>query len=98
MAIIKIDREFQDICDSFIDLSNTYSNTVDYQKVSVALLHAAARFNAFSIWANADNIAEFKSEKDINRNNFCDEYKKLITENLNDFEANFDTHRIESKL
>ena len=67
------------------------------KKVSAALLRAAARFNSFSIWAAADNVAEFKSEKDAARDYFSNEYKKLITESLDDFETNFDTYRIDNK-
>jgi len=33
-------------------------------------LRAAARFNSFSIWAGADNVAKFKSEKDASRDYF----------------------------
>ena len=94
---IKCDREYWDIFGSFIELANKHSDTVDYQKVSAALLHAAAHFNSFSIWAGADNIVKFKLEKDASRDYFSNEYNKLITESLDDFEANFDTYRIDCK-
>lgn len=98
MTMKNNDDEFSNICESFIDLANNHSNSLDYKRVSFALLNAAARFNAFSIWANAENMTEFKSEKDLSKDRFCDQYKKLITENLNDFEENFDVYRMESRI
>jgi Protein of unknown function (DUF3144) len=92
------DNEFSDIFDSFIDLANTHSSNVDYKKVSYALLYAAAHFNAFSIWANADNVAEFKSEKNSSKDRFINEYKKSLTHSISDFEKNFDRYRIENKI
>ena len=44
--IRKIDGEFLDIEDSFIDLANKHSASIDHEKISIAFLHAVARFNA----------------------------------------------------
>jgi len=74
--IKKIDREFIDIEDSFIDLANKHCDSGDYEKISIAFLHAAARFNAFEVWASAADIAEFKSEKNTEQKYFEAIYKK----------------------
>jgi hypothetical protein len=93
--IKKIDREFLDIEDSFIDLANKHCNSGDYEKISIAFLHAAARFNAFEVWASAADIAEFKSEKNTEQKYFEAIYKKRLAEELNEFETNFDKYRKE---
>ena len=77
--IKKIDREFLDIEDSFIDLANKLSaSSGDYRKVSIAFLHAAARFNVFDVWASAADVVEFKSEKNTEQEYFEALYKKLL--------------------
>jgi hypothetical protein len=64
-------------------------------QVSIAFLHAAARFNAFEVWASAADIAEFKSEKNTEQKYFEAIYKKRLDEELNEFETNFDKYRKE---
>jgi hypothetical protein len=77
--IKKIDREFLDIEDSFIDLANKLSASGDYRKVSIAFLHAAARFNVFEVWASAADVVEFKSEKNTEQEYFEALYKNYST-------------------
>ncbi len=93
--IKKIDREFVDIEDSFIDLANKHSASGDYKKVSIAFLYAAARFNAFDSWASAADVVEFKSEKNTEQEYFETLYKKRLDQELNEFETNFDKYRKE---
>lgn len=91
--IKKIDREFLDIEDSFIDLANKLSASGDYRKVSIAFLHAAARFNVFEVWASAADVVEFKSEKNTEQKYFEALYKKLLDEEFFEFETNFDKYK-----
>ncbi|MFA6161746.1 MAG: DUF3144 domain-containing protein [Patescibacteria group bacterium] len=93
--IKKIDREFLDIENSFIDLANKHCDSGDHKKVSIAFLHAAARFNAFEVWASAADIAEFKSEKNTEKKYFEAIYKKRLDEEFNEFETNFDRYKKE---
>ena len=93
--IKKIDREFLDIEDSFIDLANKHCDSGDYEKISIAFLHAAARFNIFEVWASAADVVEFKSEKNTEQEYFEALYKKLLDEEFFEFETNFDKYRKE---
>ena len=96
--IKKIDDEFLDIFDSFIDLANKHSASSGYEKVSIAFLHAVARFNAFDVFASAADVEAFKSEKNTELEYFEDLYKKLLVEELNAFETNFDKYKKELRV
>ena len=96
--IKKIDREFLDIEDSFIDLANKHCDSGDYEKISIAFLHAVARFNAFDVFASAADVTEFKSEKNAELEYFEALYKKLLVDELNAFETNFDKYKKELRV
>jgi len=96
--IRKIDGEFLDIEDSFIDLANKHSASIDHEKISIAFLHAVARFNAFDVFASAADVTEFKSEKNAELEYFEALYKKLLVDELNAFETNFDKYKKELRV
>ena len=77
------DQEFWDIADSFIHLANEHVGKASSGKVSSALLYAAARFNAFIV-ASADD-ADLENEKELAVDYFSGEYKKMLSENLDDY-------------
>lgn len=80
------DQEFWDIADSFISLANDHLDKADADKVSSALLYAAARFNAFIV-ASAEDVV-ISEEKDAAVNYFSGQYRKMLAENLDDYEEN----------
>ncbi len=80
------DQEFWDLADSFIKLANNHLDEADPDKVSSALLYAAARFNAFIV-ASAEDVV-ISEEKDAAVNYFSGQYRKMLAENLDDYEEN----------
>lgn len=80
------DNEFWDIADSFIQLANEQMEQHPEGTVSSAMLYAAARFNAFIVAASAEGDIEEEKEGAIKT--FSDEYKKMLTENIEDYEKN----------
>ena len=53
----EVNLQFREIADAFIDLANDQSNRFNRENVSLALLYAAARFNAFIVAGHADDGA-----------------------------------------
>jgi Protein of unknown function (DUF3144) len=84
------DPQLDEAFGAFIDFANTQSNVIGNEKTSVAILHAAARYNAFSVWAVSQDKIDFLARKDAALANFSDMYKKLYAENLHEFETHFD--------
>ena len=80
------DDEFWDLADGFIDLANAHMDKVGADKVSSALLYAAARFNAFIVASQED--LDIENEKDGAVQFFSKQYRKVFTESLEDYEKN----------
>lgn len=82
----EIDREFRQIVDRFIALANEQIDTVKREHVSMAMLYAAARFNAFIVASHASDVEKFRADKPKAFEFFCTEYHRMLTENLDDYE------------
>jgi hypothetical protein len=82
----EIDREFREVVDRFIQLANEQIETVQREHVSLALLYAAARFNAFVVACHAPDVEKFRADKQKAFEFFCKEYHRMLTENLDDYE------------
>ena len=63
MAKEKLDDDFWDRADSFIDLANSYCEKVGRGQVSASLLYAAARFNASVVACSASSADELREDK-----------------------------------
>ena len=59
MSDMPQDKEFYELADAHIALCNTHMGKVKPAKVSASMLFAAARFNAFVIYASSENKAQF---------------------------------------
>ena len=60
----EVNLQFREIADAFIDLANDQSNRFNRENVSLALLYAAARFNAFIVAGHADDGAAYDRDRD----------------------------------
>ena len=87
-----VDKEFWTRADKFIDIANKLCVETAVGRVSSSLLYAAARFNAFMVYANAENIEEMKQEKKVALDYFAGQYKKMLEENLDDHIENFEKY------
>jgi hypothetical protein len=86
----ELDDRFYDRADAHILLSNDQMAHVDSKgKVSASMLYATARFNA---WISAKGFRdgeEMAGAKEETLAYFCDQYRAMLEENLDDYIKNF---------
>jgi hypothetical protein len=92
MTGIEHDQEFWDLADSFIRIANEHSESVRATKVSAALLYAAARFNTFVAACQTDSGADFSRHRQDTLEYFLREYRTMLSENIDEYERNFDEY------
>jgi len=85
-------EEFWKIADSFINQANELYEKEGDGKVGYAMLYAAARFNAFIVATTAGGKQEISDEKEQATTYFTEQYRKMFTENLEDYEKNYDRY------
>lgn len=85
-----VDARFFDRADAVINLVNTHLAEVTAGKVSASTLYAAARFNAWVCATNCSSAEEMAAAKEETLAYFADQYLAMLTENLDDYIANFD--------
>ena len=84
MSDMPQDKEFYELADAHIALCNTHMGKVKPAKVSASMLFAAARFNAFVIYASSENKAQFLLEKEAAIGYFMQEYEKYLREKVDE--------------
>jgi len=84
MSDMPQDKEFYELADAHIALCNTHMGKIKPAQVSAAMLFAAARFNAFVIYASSENKAQFLLEKEAAIGYFMQEYEKYLRENVDE--------------
>lgn len=80
---------FWDVFESFIQTANKKAEEIDLGIISAALMHAAARFNAFYIAASSESRDDLKQDKDGSVSDFGSEYKRLLAEHISDYIENY---------
>jgi aspartate/glutamate racemase len=83
------DNEFWEITDEFIKLANEKCDKHKNGKVSSSILFSAARFNAFMYASTAKNLQDFSKDKELAIEYLSAQYKKILIENLSDYEKNY---------
>lgn len=83
------DDEFWALTDEFINLANKKCDDHRNGTVSTTMLFSAARFNAFMYASSSKTKEDFIKEKEMAVEFFTDQYKKVLLENLSDYEKNF---------
>ncbi len=86
-----IDREFRRMADAFIDQANAFVDASAKENVGMALLYAAARFNAFVVASHAPSIHKFDQDRDKAIQFFSSEYVRMLEENLDDYKRIYET-------
>jgi len=92
MSDEKPDNEFWDRADEVIALANNQCNNAAMGTVSSSLLYAAARFNAFIVASMADDAEDMQNDKDKAIEYFTEQYKKMFTENFDNYLENYETY------
>ena len=86
----EIDDEFYDRADAHIDLSNAQLNDVHRGLVSASMLYATARFNAWVSACGFSTKEDMAASKEETLAYFVDQYRLMLSENLDDYIARFD--------
>ena len=81
----ELDAQYRALVDSFIDLANKQAEHSNIENVSMAMLHASSRFNAFVVSSHAPTLADFEKEQDQARAFFLSKYEEMLTDNLDDY-------------
>lgn len=82
-------QEFKQLADTFIDLANQHCDKVENTRVGSSMLFASARFSAFVVASHAKDLAHYESELDNAIEFFSQEFKRMLTENLEEYKAVF---------
>ena len=81
----ELDVQYRDLTDAFIDQANQLVKQSNIENVSLALLHAASRFNAYVVSNHAATLTEYENELDRARAYFMSSYDDMLNENLQDY-------------
>ncbi|GGY20527.1 DUF3144 domain-containing protein [Massilia dura] len=85
-----IDAAFWERADAIIHLANEQGTQAPNSNVSASLLYAASRFNAFIVANGASDAATMKADREEAIRYFTEEYRKMLSQNLDDYIENFD--------
>ena len=85
MSDEELDEHFRQLVDLFIDQGNELAKKSNRQNVSLALLHAASRFNAFVVSSEAENLDDYEKELVGARRFFLTQYEEMLDQNLKDY-------------
>lgn len=87
------DQELDDIyrrmIDLFIDRANEFAETNSKENVGLALLYAAARFNAHVVSQHANTLEDYEKDLPRARQFFQDQYQEMLEENLEDHKQHY---------
>jgi len=92
MTDFTLDKDFFDIVDTFIDLVNEHGQKVGGERAGFALTYAAARFSAFIVASNSENLDKMKSLRQEAKNHFMTNYEKSLDSNLSEYEDNYEKY------
>jgi hypothetical protein len=79
------EREFRRVADTFIDLANEHITSMQKENVGMALLFAAARFNAFVVASHSPTLDKYENDRDKAIEFFSSSYLDMLKENLEDY-------------
>ena len=83
----ELDEIYRAMVDSFIDRANELAEGNSMENVGMALLYAASRYNAHVVSQHAENAEAYDREVPKAREFFCDQYQRMLDENLEDYKS-----------
>jgi len=88
------DQQFWQLIDQFIQHANEQGQAsgAPPHVAGAALLFAAARFNAYVLARSAGSAEQFSANKDNALEYFRGQFDKMMSENMADYETNFDKY------
>ncbi|MGF7453441.1 DUF3144 domain-containing protein [Pasteurella bettyae] len=87
-----IDEQFYTRANNFINLANELLETIDKDRVSASMMFGCARFNAFIATMKAEYKGQLIDSKEDIISYFVEEYKNMLTANLEEYIENFDNY------
>lgn len=88
----KPDAGFWRVADAFIANANQHATSEEPGTVSAAFMYSAARFNSFVIASQCGTKEALENEKSAAIDYFVNQFKLALTENVDDYLANFDKY------
>ncbi|MET0210269.1 MAG: DUF3144 domain-containing protein [Variovorax sp.] len=86
----KTDDGFYERADAHINLSNDQLAAADDRgKVSASMLYGTTRFNVWVTACGVDSAEQLAASRQKTLDYFCDQYRLMLEENLDDYIANF---------
>ena len=85
----ELDAEYREMIDIFIDKANELAKQSNIENISMALLHAASRFNAYVVSNHAETLNDYENELDKARTFFISNYNAMLDENLQDYKKKY---------
>ena len=87
------DESFYDRADAHIELSNEQLKQVEnLGKVSASMMFGTTRFNAWVSARNFKSGAEMAEAREAMLKYFCDQYRMMLEDNLDDHINNFSAY------
>ena len=96
MSDDQVPKEFWERADRIIELANDQMGESTIGKVSSSLLYAAARFNSFNVASSAKDVEEMIKDKEEAIRYFTEQFKKMLTENIDDYIENYESYNPKS--
>jgi hypothetical protein len=84
--------EFWNRANALINLANDQCGSAHPNEVSASTLYASARFNAFIVAQTTGSAQNMRLEKERALEYFTDQFRKMMSANLDDFAENFEKY------
>lgn len=84
--------EFWTRADAVVNLANDQCEAAPPSEVGASTLFAASRFNAFLLAKSTGSAANMATEKEQALNYFTEQFRTMMSSNIDDFMANFDSY------
>lgn len=92
----ELDAHFRQLVDLFIDQGNDLAEKSNAENVSLALLHAASRYNAYVVASHAETLDQYEQDIAGAKSYFQSQYTKMLDENLEDYKQVYVSKPIDS--
>lgn len=89
----QLDEHFRQLVDIFIDQANGLVKSSTPENISLALLHAASRFNAHVVSTHAPTLADYNKDYYKARDFFINQYEEMLEQNMSDYKKIYDTDK-----
>ena len=83
----ELDELYRKMIDLFIDRANEFAENNSQENVGLALLYAAARYNAHVVSQHAPTLEDFEKDMPKAREFFVAQYQRMLDENLDDYKS-----------